>query len=975
MKNSIEEKWKKRWKKSKIFEAKEGKGKKYYVLEMYPYPSAVAAHVGHARNYVIGDSFARFMRMLGFNVLYPMGWDAFGQPSENAAIDMGIHPSVSVAESIKTMKDQFDALSLSYDWSKEITTCDPEYYKWNQWLFLKLLESGLAYKKFALGNWCPKCETVLANEDVKEGRCWRCEAEVIQKEINQWFFKITDYADRLLEDLNKIEWSERLKTMQTNWIGKSKGVNYFFKVKGMNLKIKTFTTRPDTYFGITFMVIAPEHPLVKELTTDSKNKKEIEKFIEESKKLTEMQRTLLEKEKKGIFTGKYAINPVTKKEIPIWIANYVVATYGTGIVIGVPAQDQRDFEFALKYDIPIKQVIKPKTSKSVVLGLSVEKGFKEELNKNSINFEVGLSSSNREHIRVTLEDNQIDNYIRIVNKFIKKDWWVEIIGSRNIFIMNEKVIDNFLENKELFEVCKKHEPLVRKYKNMWDMLNDNSFYHGFICYTDEGIIVNSRQFDGMNSKDAMKAIADFLVKEKHAEFTVNYKIRDWCISRQKYWGTPIPIIYCKKCGIVPVPEKDLPVILPLNVKFGKKGAPPLATNKKFVNTKCPKCKGPATRETDTMTTFVDSAWYFLRYTSPHYKKALFDKEKIKYWLPVDQYIGGTEHAVGHLMYSRFITKFLKDKGYLNFDEPFLRLLNQGMVKKNGVKMSKSKGNTVDPRSIIKEHGVDALRTYLLFMADPTKDVEWSDKEMSGVSSFLKRIVKMKDEMKKAEGDRYIDSVTQRKIESVTNALKKLEQNVAILELMDFSNKLSKHPSLYSYKILLKMLTPFAPHTTEELWESLGEKKIISVQKWPEPDAPKISLKEEAGEEFISNIVKDVEEIKRLSGIESPKKITIFVAPLWKHDVYDKVLQNIELKDVIKDYKGKEKEVVGYYNKLQKKKPLEEKFLKGHELKHLELSKDFLEKELKTKIEIIPAEKSSHPKAFAAEPEKPGILVE
>jgi len=447
----IEEKWRKRWQEAKIFETKD-KGKKYYVLEMYPYPSGLAGHVGHARNYVMGDSFSRFMRMLGYNILYPMGWDAFGLPSENAAIEMGIHPTKSIAQNIKIFKEQLNALSLSYDWTKEITTCDPEYYRWTQWIFLKLFEKDLAYKKFAPGNWCPSCKTTLANEDVKEGRCWRCDTEVTQKEINQWFFKITEYADRLLEDLEKIEWSERLKTMQRNWIGKSYGINYIFKIKDMDLEIKTFTTRPDTFFGITFMVIAPEHPLVKELTNGAKNKKEIEEFIEESKKLSELQRTMLTKEKKGIFTGKYAINPVTKEEIPIWIANYVVATYGTGIVIGVPTQDQRDFEFAKNYDLKLKNVINP-------LG----KELKEE------------------------------------------------------------------EMKE--------------------------------AYTEEGIMTNSEQFNGMKSTEAIKAIADFLVENGYAERTINYKIRDWCISRQRYWGAPIPIVYCDKCGTVSVPEKDLPVLL------------------------------------------------------------------------------------------------------------------------------------------------------------------------------------------------------------------------------------------------------------------------------------------------------------------------------------------------------------------------------------------------------------------------------
>jgi leucyl-tRNA synthetase len=865
----IEEKWRKRWQDAGIFKAKEGKIKKYYVLEMYPYPSGLAGHVGHARNYTIGDSFVRFMRMMGYNVLYPMGWDAFGLPSENAAIEMGIHPTKSIEQNIKTFKEQLNSLSLSYDWLKEINTSDPEYYKWTQWIFLKLFEKGLAYKKFAPGNWCPTCKTTLANEDVKDGKCWRCDTEVIQKEINQWFFKITEYADRLLEDLDKIDWSERLKTMQINWIGKSHGINYIFKIKDSGKEIKTFTTRPDTFFGITFMVIAPEHPLVKELIKDTENKKEIEEFIEESKKLSELERTMLTKEKKGIFTGKYVINPVTKEEIPIWIANYVVSTYGTGIVIGVPTQDQRDFEFAKKYGLRLKNVINP-------------------------------------------------------------------------------------PGKELKESEMKE------------------------AYTEEGIMTNSEQFNGMKSSEAIKAIADFLVEKGYAEETINYKIRDWCVSRQRYWGAPIPIVYCEKCGIVPIPEKDLPVLLPIDVKFGKEGAPPLTTNEDFVNTKCPKCGGPSKRETDTMTTFVDSSWYFLRYVSPHYNKAIFDKEKVNYWLPVDQYIGGTEHAVGHLMYSRFITKFLKDIGYLNFDEPFLKLLNQGMVNKGGVRMSKSKGNVVDPRDVIKKHGVDALRTYLLFIAAPTKTVEWSDKEMGGVSRFLDKVIYMLDDMKKAKGDKYIESVTHRKIKSVTKALKNLEQNIALIELMDFANKLSKHPSLESYKTFLKMLTPFAPHTTEELWEMLGEKEMISVQKWPEHDESKINLKVEAGEDFINSVIKDIKEIQKLSKIEKAEKITIFVTPHWKYEIYNAVIEGIEMKELMQkpEIKKLGNVAVKYYNKLQKKKPIEEIFLtSGYEHEVLEEAKEFLEKDFGSKLKIIKAEESKNPKALVAEPSKPGILVE
>ncbi len=862
---AMEDKWKQRWKEAGIFTSRDGEGKKYYVLEMFPYPSGHAGHVGHARNYMIGDSMARFKRMNGFNVLYPMGWDAFGQPTENAAIKDGVHPSVSVAQNIKTFKSQLDALSISYDWSREVTTCDPEYYRWNQWLFLQLFKRGLAYKKHAPGNWCPTCKTVLSNEDAEGGKCWRCDSEIVQKDIDQWFFKVTDYAEELLSDLSKVDWSERIKTLQRNWIGRSEGVNLKFEVKDSKIKLQAFTTRPDTYFGITFLAMAPENPVAKELIADSPDKAELEKFINDSKNLPELQRAMLTKEKKGMFTGKYVVNPVTNEEIPIWIANYVLDSYGTGLVIGVPTNDQRDYDFAKAYGIRLKNVINPEGK--AFNGPEMEKAFE-----------------------------------------------------------------------------------------------------------DEGIITNSGKFDGMKSSDAKKVIADFLVEKGFGSKIINYKIRDWCVSRQKYWGTPIPIIYCETCGIVPVPEENLPVMLPTDVVFGKEGTPPLATNKGFVETRCPTCMGPARRETDTMTTFVDSSWYFLRYTSPKYRDGPFDKEKVNFWLPVDQYIGGIEHAVGHLMYSRFITKFLRDEGYLNFDEPFMRLLNQGMVNKGGVKMSKSKGNVVDPRDVIEKHGLDTLRTYLLFMAEPTKTVEWSDDEMVGVSNFLRKVIRMKDDVKETD-DKYIESVAQRKIDIVTDNISKLQPNVAIIELMDFANKLAKHPSLYAYRIFLKLLTPFAPHTTEEMWEALGEKGLISAQEWPKSDPLKISLKEEAGEEEVLNILKDVEEIKKLSGIEKPAKVTIFVAPPWKHEVFTAVVEGKQIKDIIGNYKGKEKDVSAYFMKVQKRKPIEDKHIKSHELKHLQDKKSFLESEIGAKVEIIPAEGSADRKALVAEPEKPGILVE
>ncbi|MBU3896981.1 MAG: leucine--tRNA ligase [Nanoarchaeota archaeon] len=862
----IESKWQKKWETAKVFKAKDS-GEKCYVLEMYPYPSGFAGHVGHARNYVIGDSFARFKRMQGINVLYPMGWDAFGQPTENAAIQLGIHPMKSMGENIARFKEQLRQLSLSYDWSREINTSDPEYYKWTQWIFLKLFENKLAYKKFAPGNWCPSCKTVLSNEDSKDGKCWRCDSEVIQKDIDQWFFKITDYADRLLNDLNKIEWSERLKSLQTNWIGKSHGINLIFPIKDSKKELISFTTRPDTYFGITFVAIAPEHPLIPELIKDSKNKKEIDDFIKDTNKLSELERTSLLKEKKGIFTGKYIINPVTHEEIPIYLANYVVGSYGTGVVIGVPTHDQRDFEFAKQYGIKLKIVITPKDKTLVA----------EQMNR---------------------------------------------------------------------------------------------------AYTENGVMVNSGEFDGILNSDGIREITDHLVKMKWGERTTNYKLRDWCVSRQRYWGAPIPIVYCDKCGTVPIPEKDLPVKLPLDVQFGKKGAAPLATNEKFVNTKCPKCKGPAKRETDTMTTFVDSAWYYLRYCSPKNKEAPFDKKSVKYWMPVDQYIGGIEHAVGHLMYSRFITKFLKDKGYLDFDEPFKKLLNQGMINKDGIKMSKSKGNVVDPIDMIEKFGSDTLRTYLLFMAHPSKDLEWSDAEMVGISKFIDRTYNMLEDMKKAKGDKYINSITQTKIKNVTKHMNGLDHNLAIIELLEFGNKLTKRPSLYAYKIFLKLLSPFAPCVVEECWNKLGEKKMMVEIEWPEVDLKKLNPTVEAAEDYTGVVINDINEIIKLSQMK-PEKITLFVSPAWKYETYQLLSQDKQLRDImqVEHIRKHGNEVAGYFTRLVKRKPLIELILTASaETDALKDKRGEMEKTFGCKIEIISGEKSNLPKAKIAEPGKPGILI-
>ena len=783
----IEKKWQKKWEKSKLFRVTESsKQQQFYVLEMYPYPSGHGIHLGQTRNYSIGDCLARFKRMQGFNVLYPMGWDSFGLPTENYAIEKGVHPTKSIANNIKTMKTQMNVLGLSYDWSREIATHEPEYYIWNQWLFLKLFENDLAYRKKALGNWCPNCKTTLANEDVKAGKCWRCDTEIIQKEIEQWFIKVTAYADELLSGLEKIDWSDRLKTLQRNWIGKSEGIEVYFKESETKEILPVFTTRPDTLSGCAFIVFAPEHPKVKELVRGTKHEGEVNRFLEKTKKMNELER--ISKEKEGIFIGRYAINPLNKEKIPIYIANFVLMDYGTGIIMSVPAHDQRDFEFAEKYNIPIKVVIEPKD----------------------------------------------------------------------------------------YEIYERKGQLPR-------------------AYTGEGFLTNSGKFNGMESSKAIKKITEHLKKNKLGKRVINYKIRDWNISRQRYWGTPIPIIHCKKCGLVPVPEKDLPVELPLKVKFSKKGTPPLATNQKFVNVKCPECRGNGRRETDTMTTFVDSSWYYLRYCSPKYKKEIFDKKKVGYWMPVDQYIGGIEHAVGHLMYSRFITRFLRKSGYVKFDEPFMKLLNHGMVNLGGVKMSKSKGNIIDPLDVIKKHGADVLRTYLLFMAQPDSPIEWSGKDIFGIRKFLEKILtfnKLEENKKKR---RYMESITQRKIEVVTKHMEGLSFNKALIELMDFFSKIERYPSNYALKVFLQMLSPFAPHTAEEVWNKIGGKKFVTTSNWPIADGKKIDEKVEKEEGLVNKTLSDIFHILKIIK-KKPKKIILYVIPLEL-----KIFKDME-QDLSKEFK-------------------------------------------------------------------------
>ncbi len=734
----IEEKWQKVWEEKKVFQAVDfDKKPKFYQLEMFPYPSG-RIHMGHVRNYSIGDAIARYRCMQGYNVLHPIGFDAFGMPAENAAIAHKTHPAKWTYENIDYMIKELKRLGFSYDWDRLIATCDAEYYRWEQKIFIEMFKKGMVYRKKSSVNYCPTCQTVLANEQVEDGKCWRCGDDVVQKELDEWFFKITDYADQLLDDMKLIEkgWPAKVLTQQTNWIGKSKGAFVKFKIKGTDEYLEVFTTRPDTLFGVTFASIAPNHPKLIELVPNDYRDR-VEKFVDEYKKT---ERDFL-KEKEGVFTGIYLINPVNNKEVPLYAANFVLLEYGTGVVMAVPAHDERDFEFAQKYGLP-KQLV----------------------------------------------------------------------------IYKEGMPNNADELKE--------------------------------AYTEDGILVNSAQFDGMKNEDAKWKIVEWLSSKGLARQTYQYKLRDWNVSRQRYWGAPIPVVYCEHCGIVPEKEENLPIKLPENVEITGEGGSPLAKVKEFVETTCPICGRKAKRETDTFDTFVESSWYFLRYCSPKYDKDIFEKDRANYWMDVEQYVGGIEHAVMHLLYSRYFTKVLRDLGYVDSSEPFKRLLTQGMVIKDGAKMSKSKGNVVDPDDIIKNYGADTARLFILFAAPPEKDLEWSDDGVEGAYRFLNRLWRLvlahKDlKAKKIEADtdrlKELSYMINNTIKRVSEDFEHYHFNTAIAACMElvnfmqtFNPKDDKEKALFAYGLekLLILLSPIVPHITEELWAIIGHNNLIEKEVWP-----------------------------------------------------------------------------------------------------------------------------------------------
>lgn len=803
----IEDKWQRIWQDEKTFKTEDDFSKeKYYVLEMFPYPSG-KLHMGHVRNYSIGDAIARIKKMQGFNVLHPMGFDSFGLPAENAAIKNNVEPSEWTEKNTKEMEEQLDKLGFSYDWDREVSTCRPDYYRWMQWIFIQFYKKGLAYKKENPVNWCPSCKTVLANEQVVNGECERCKSTVGKKNLSQWYLKITDYADELLKDLDKLEdWPDKVKTMQKNWIGKSIGAEISFDIVDFDEKLKVFTTRADTVFGVTYMVISPEHPFVKDLIKGRPEEKAALDYIEEVSHKNDIERSSTVAEKTGVFIGRYAVNPITGKEIPIFISDYVLMGYGTGAIMAVPAHDQRDFDFAKKFNLDIVPVVEPNDSN----------------------------------------------------------------------------------------------------------INVNNLTESFVA---EGKMINSGEFNGLDNREAIEKVIDYITEKGIGKKTINYRLRDWLISRQRYWGTPIPMINCPKCGWVPEKEENLPILLPKDVEFTGKGESPLATSKAFANCKCPVCGGNAKRELDTMDTFLDSSWYFLRYCDPHNENMPFSKEKTDYWMSVDQYIGGVEHAILHLLYSRFFQKVFRDLGLVSNDEPFKRLLTQGMVNKDGKKMSKSIGNVVSPDEIIKKYGADTARLFILFAAPPEKELDWSDEGVEGSYRFLNRVYRLaietveriNDEQnnskaqddKKNSDDKELLLMMNAAIKKVTeDAGGRFNFNTAISSIMELVNECYRYKELDhartdllvdAVKNVVILLYPFAPHIAEEMWESFDSGRL-GDQPWPSYDESALERDEV---EIVVQINGKIKEKLMVDSKLDKKGLEDFVM------ANENVIAHIEDKNVIK----------------------------------------------------------------------------
>ncbi|MFX1312800.1 MAG: leucine--tRNA ligase [Promethearchaeota archaeon] len=920
----IEKKWQQKWQNDKIFEVKKDpKKEKYYILEMYPYPSG-KLHMGHLRNYTIGDCYARFKRMNDFNVLYPMGYDSFGMPAENAAIDHGANPEEWTNKNIETMKNQQKRIGLSYDWTREIYSHNPNYYKWDQWFFLKMLEKGLAHREESYVNWCPKCSTVLANEQAQGGRCWRCNSIVDQKFLTQWFLKIRNYAEELLEGLNIVDWPEKVKIMQRNWIGKSEGTIIKFPIVGENRTIDIFTTRPDTLFGVTFMVFAPEHPWVQKWVEKTEYENNFKKLYDEVMHQDKFTRTDIEIEKKGMFIGQYAINPINNKEVPIYIGNFVIYEYGAGAVMAVPAHDQRDFEFAKEYDIPIKIVIQPH------------------------DYELKLSTMTR-------------------------------------------------------------------------------------AFEGDGILINSDEFDGMENRSAISAITKKLEEKNMGYATINYKLRDWGISRQRYWGCPIPVIYCEKCGMVPVPYDDLPVYLPKDVSFKGRGNP-LETSLSFINTKCPKCGKKAKRETDTMDTFIDSSWYFFAFCDPPSVESdlPYNKNIVNYWGNVNQYIGGIEHAIMHLIYARFFTKVARDLGLHKFDEPFQSLLTQGMINKahpycpncnaflmkadlkemkckicgnteliqKSVKMSKSYGNTVDPGKIIYKYGADAARFFILFGASPSSGLEWSNEGVDYAYRFIKNTFHLLTEFptnvreELTIRDSLIKYYLNKTIKEFTENMNNLAIRNAVNNLIQFITEFGKYKNEGVKKEIFEecreklvlLFHPIAPHMTEEIWEIIGNQKYVSLTAWPSYNKDLLTEESDYKWNLMNNILEDINNIKTVMRKDDFESLELIVAAPWKTKFYNSLMLILEETK----NKGEIMKILMQNNEFKKYSKQINKFVisilknvgkfpkyslpSNEEYQFFNEISNIIEKKYRCNVKIFFEKESTEQKASQALPGKPAIVI-
>ncbi len=913
----IEPKWQKHWEKDKHFAAQDfgdvkefPQGKSYLLIE-FPYPSGEGLHVGHPRSYTAMDVIARKRRMEGYNVLYPIGFDAFGLPSENFAIKTGVHPTITTKKNIATFTKQLKSLGLSFDWSRAVSTTDPDYYKWTQWIFIQLWEKGLAYKAKIPINWCLSCKIGLANEEVVGGRCERCGGEVEKREKEQWMIKITAYADRLIDDLELVDYLPKIKQQQINWIGRSEGAEIIFSViasererakQSLQYRLRVYTTRPDTLYGATYMVVAPEHEIIAQLKDQIKNYPEVEKYIKQAKGKSDLDRTDLAKEKTGVeLKGIKAVNPVNQEEIPVFVADYVLSSYGLGAIMAVPAHDERDFAFAQKFKLPIVNVIKPRQRyKSYLMEGSFADSqiLEETLRAKNIHF----TKNQKGGFYITLKESQLDDYIALVKKNLKKDYWCEIIGSRYVFIFGQGEyveVKNKEDELKALSLCQKYYPEMQKHYCLADMLWNCAFYHDLVCFVEDGELDNSEMINGLSVPEAIKKISQWLEEKKLGKQAVNYKLRDWVFSRQRYWGEPIPLVFCENCaekvkskkekvknggqgeihnpGWVAVPEEDLPVRLPEVEKYQptEEGDSPLAAIKDWVKTKCPKCGGEAKRETDTMPNWAGSNWYFLRYIDPKNDQVLADQKKLAYWMPVDWYNGGMEHTTLHLLYSRFVYKFLYDIGAVPKacgPEPYKKRTSHGLVLgEGGEKMSKSRGNVVNPDEVVAQYGADTLRLYELFMGPFSEAIPWSTRGVVGARRFLEKVWKLRNKVEKsedasvlslrepAEGEtparlgreaissqaKDLERLMHQTIQKVSEDIEAMRFNTAVSALMIFVNAIEKEKiiSQILYSKFLILLSPFAPHLTEELWEKLGHKESIIKEKWPDYDPEKTKAEE------------------------------------------------------------------------------------------------------------------------------------